>query len=59
MVWGGVQENLKTIARQDPYTQLTYELLKGRPTVYLQSDGSTVLDYGNGYKRVIQKYEAS
>jgi len=59
MVWGGVQEQLKTVARQDPYTRLMYELMSRNMTTYIDSNGDTNIVYSNGYRRIVRKYEAS
>lgn len=53
-VWGGVQETLSNVSKQDPYTRLMYEELKNKPFSYLDSDGNTVL-IQNNTKRVIKR----
>ena len=53
-VWGGVQETLSNVSRQDPYTRLMYEELKNKPFSYQDSDGNTVI-VQNNIKRVIKK----
>ena len=53
-VWGGVQETLSNVSRQDPYTRLMYEEIKNKPFTYADSDGNTVI-IQNNIKRVIKK----
>lgn len=57
-VWGGVSQQLSQSTRQDPYTRLTYELLKKRPEVYTDSNGDTNLVYPDGSRKVIRKYQS-
>jgi len=53
-VWGGVQETLSNVSRQDPYTRLMYEEMRNKPFSYQDSDGNTVI-VQNNIKRVIKK----
>jgi len=53
-VWGGVQETLSNVSKQDPYTRLMYEELRNKPFSYSDSDGNTVI-IQNNIKRVIKK----
>lgn len=53
-VWGGVQQTLSNVSRQDPYTRLMYEELRNKPFSYSDSDGNTVI-IQNNVKRVIKK----
>jgi len=55
LVWGGVNEQLKSSARQDPYTKMMYNLMRQNITTYIDSNGDTNLVYPNGYRRVIHK----
>jgi hypothetical protein len=53
-VWGGVQQTLSNVSKQDPYTRLMYEELRNKPFSYSDSDGNTVI-IQNNIKRVIKK----
>jgi len=53
-VWGGVSQSLSQISKQDPYTQMMYELMRKNIQIYTDSDGNTVL-VDHGRKRVIKK----
>jgi hypothetical protein len=53
-VWGGVQQTLSNVSKQDPYTRLMYEMMRDKPYVYQDSDGNSV-EVRNGYKRTIKK----
>lgn len=54
MVWGGVQPKISEAHRQDPYTQLMYNLMKNSVTTYQDSNGDTVLRYADGTTRIVR-----
>jgi len=58
LVWGGANEQLKSSARQDPYTRMMYELMRQNITTYIDSNGDTNLVYPNGYRRIIKTFRA-
>jgi hypothetical protein len=51
-VWSRANELL---ARQDPFTEKMYNLMKETPVTYFDSYGNTVLKYPDGRKRVIKR----
>lgn len=53
-VWGGVQETLSGVSKQDPYTRLMYEFMKNDIKIYSDSNGDTVT-IQHGRRRVIKK----
>jgi hypothetical protein len=53
-VWGGVQQTLSNVSKQDPYTRMMYEMMRDKPYVYQDSDGNSV-EVRPGYKRTIKK----
>ena len=55
LIWPVVNEQLKSSARQDPYTRMMYELMRQNITTYIDSNGDTNLVYPNGYRRIIHK----
>lgn len=54
-VWGGVQPKIAEAYRQDPYTQMMYQIMRNRPEIYTDSDGNTVKEYPDGRKEIIKK----
>jgi type IV pilus biogenesis protein CpaD/CtpE len=53
-VWGGVQQTLSNVSKQDPYTRMMYEMMRDKPYVYQDSDGNSV-EVRPGYKRTIKR----
>jgi hypothetical protein len=51
-IWGNM--NKAMAFEQDPYTRMMYEIMRGQPSVYVDTDGNTVLQY-MGRKQVIRK----
>lgn len=51
-IWGNMNKAIGS--SQDPYTRLMYDLMKSQPSIYVDSDGNTVLQY-IGRKQVIRK----
>lgn len=53
-VWGGVQQTLSEVSRQDPFTKKMYELMVNNVVTYQDSNGDTVLVLPNKVKQVIR-----
>ena len=55
-VWNKANE---LMARQDPFTEKMYNLMKETPVMYIDSSGNTVLKYPDGRKRIIKREKVS
>jgi len=51
-VWANVNKEMSL----DPYTKKMYEMMRNTPTVYPDTDGSTVKEYPDGRKYIIKHF---